>query len=229
MTDILQNTMPGSAHDASLRRDIVSARRGVCFLSNFDHRHADSVASWITSDLELTWLAPGTPPPLTAEKVIAWGNRGGHRFLFWNEPPAGPIGYAELNEMPEAPRQMWIGHFLLDPGLRGLGYGTRFVRALLSRAFKHLGATSVLLVVFPENEAAIRCYLRSGMTLTGQEQKYFKSTRREHVFDRMAIERRRFDQLVSEGALPAEPGLYIPHLTARRPGPPVDGRIISRA
>ena len=68
---------------------------------------------------------------------------------------------------------------------------------------------------------AIRCYQRSGMTITGQERKYFKRTRREHVFNRMAIERRRFDQLVSEGALPAEPALYVPHLAARRPGPPV--------
>ena len=95
--------------------------------------------------------------------------------------------------MPNKAHQMWIGHFVLAPEFRGQGYGLRFVQALLRRAFFVFDANVVLLVVFPENKSAIRCYEKSGMIMTCQERKYFRSTRREHLFFRMEIKRSQFE------------------------------------
>lgn len=174
-------------------------------LSPFSPQYASLVASWIRTDTELLWLAPGTLPPLTADKVLAWGRERRERFLLWNGRDDAPIAYAELNDMPHARFQMWIGHFLLSPEHRGRAWGVRFAQALLTRAFRDHGATDVLLVVFPENIRAIHCYERAGMIELGQETKFFKSTGRAHLFTRMGISRSRYRRLVAAGKLPADP------------------------
>ena len=59
--------------------------------------------------------------------------------------------------------------------------------ALAERAFSHHAATEVLLVVFPDNLSAVRCYERAGMSVQGQERKIFPATGKEHLFLRMGI------------------------------------------
>jgi RimJ/RimL family protein N-acetyltransferase len=178
--------------------------RTACYLTAFDHRLAPIVASWIQTGEELTWLAPGTRPPLTSAKVDAWGDASDHQFLLWTTDCVEPIGYGELNHMPERPEQMWLGHFVVDPAQRGRSHGTRFAGMLLARAFLDYSATDVLLVVFPDNKTAIRCYERVGMAPLGNERKYFRATRQEHLFLRMGITRSRFEALAAAGQLPAE-------------------------
>ncbi len=176
-----------------------------CHLSPFAAPFAPLVAAWIRSPQELTWLAPGTPPPLTAEKVAAWGQERHNRFLFWTAGADDPAGYAELNEVPGQPAQRWIGHFVIDPGRRGQSLGVRFAQALLARAFVEYAAKEVVLVVFPDNRRAINCYERAGMQLVGQERKYFKTTGAEYLFLRMALSRRRFERLAADGRLDGRP------------------------
>lgn len=176
-----------------------------CRLSLFAAPNAATIAAWIRSPRELIWLAPGTPPPVTAEKVAAWGKQRSNRYLFCTADAPRPAGYAELNEIPGQPTQWWIGHFIIDPDRRGRSLGARFAQALLARAFVELGAKEVVLVVFPDNKRAINCYQRSGMQLVGQERKYFKSTGAEHLFLRMAISRGRFHRLADAGRLEGRP------------------------
>ncbi len=166
--------------------------RGESRLMRFNDRYAGLVASWVGSDRELTWLAPSIVPPLTAAKVCAWGEAGGERLLFWGSGSDEPVGYGELHRMPRSLDQWWIGHVIVDPGRRGVGLGRGFVRHLLARAFGALAAREVLLLVFPENRAAIRCYERSGFLITGMERRYFKGPGLGHWFLRMVVTRSRF-------------------------------------
>ncbi len=205
-----------------------ASSEGDC-LSAFDNLYAARLASWVRSDSELIWLAPGTVPPLSATKVVGWGRRAEHRLLFWNEAGVDPIGYAELNRMPVDPDQVWIGHCILDPAVRGRGFGERFVHALLSRAFGALGVQAVVLVVFPDNVAAIRCYRKNGMIITGREEKHFKTTRRRHEFLRMAIDRNHFERLLTAGHWAQEPARYVDSLADARRGMARRCRIVSSA
>ena len=124
---------------------------------------------------------------------------------------------------------MWIGHCILDPAVRGRGFGERFVHALLSRAFGALGVQAVVLVVFPDNVAAIRCYRKNGMIITGREEKHFKTTRRRHEFLRMAIDRSHFERLLTAGHWVREPAHYIESLADARRGMARRCRIVSSA
>lgn len=192
---------------------------GAC-LSLFDPTYAPLIVSWVRSQQELTWLAPGTAPPLTPEKVIAWGKTGDRRLLFWRGGLAKPIAYAELNNMPDRANQMWIGHFLVDPAHRGRRNGTRFAQALLGHAFQRLGTREVLLVVFPGNVSAVRCYHQLGMSPLGYERKQFEATGREHVFLRMGINVATYRELVAIGQLPG----VVPPLQSSSPPAPAPPR-----
>jgi len=182
------------------------------FLSDFHPRFARLVASWIRSDRELLWLAPGTAPPISERKVLDWGLERRRRHLLWLEGDAAPAAYAELNEMPNRTDQFWIGHFIVDPARRAAGLGTILAQALITRGFVELGASDVLLVVFPENAGAIRCYERAGMVVLGKERKHFETTGHEHAFLRMGIHRTRFRRLASAGRLPTRPLAYVEHV-----------------
>lgn len=130
---------------------------------------AAEVASWVRSDLELRWLAPRTSPPLTAEKVIEWVRPEGSAHLMVTPDAGEPIGYGELNPMAKRPGDMWVGHLLIRPDLRGRGLGTALTRELSRLAFERYGAERVSLVVFPENHSAIECYHRAGFRRAGVE------------------------------------------------------------
>lgn len=186
------------------------------FLTKFDKLYAPLVTSWVRSEGELTMLAPGTPPPLSPHKVNSWGGHASHRFLFWGDASADPIGYAELNKMPRQPHRIWIGHFLVSPQFRGRKIGQRFCQGLLARTFNDLAASEALLIVFPDNAAAIRCYESCGLTIESQEKKYFKHSRKEHVFLRMVIHRRRYGLLLESEGLPSDSAPFVDEIALAR-------------
>lgn len=185
-------------------------------ITRFDALYAPLLAAWVRTEQDLTWLAPGTQGPLTAAKIAAWGTERPCRYLYWRHGCDIPSAYAELNPMPTIPDQLWVGHFLVDPVCRGKGIGQRFMARLLELAFLHHGCNGVLLVVFPDNPAAIRCYEQCGMMRIGNESRYFESTRTKHNFIRMAIDRPMFDECVRQGRMRPTP----PIVEARaRPAP----------
>ena len=173
-------------------------------LTSFDLLYAPLVSSWIRSDQELEWLAPGTPPPLTAHKVAAWGESDSNRFLYWRAGDDSPGAYGELNRMPDRSNKMWIGHVIVAPERRGRSYGAEITAALVNRAFVVHRVEAALLVVFPENEGAVRCYRRIGMVAMGRERKHFKTTQRVHTFLRMGMDDGRFRAMVARGVLSAQ-------------------------
>ena len=53
---------------------------------------------------------------------------------------------------------------ILDPALRGKGFGREMVSLAAQYGFEETGAEAVKLVVFSANEAAKHCYLSAGFT-----------------------------------------------------------------
>jgi len=138
-------------------------------LTPFAAHFAPTIASWVSDDLSMLWLAPRTPPPLTPAKVLDWHGAGKTALLAQVLGEAGPCGYAEINQVRSRPYELWLGHIIVAPQRRGRGIGSRFVDLLLDKAFEAFGAQTVSLVVFPENVAAVRCYQGCGFTVTRDE------------------------------------------------------------
>lgn len=164
-------------------------------LVRFSPTHAPHIAGWVATDQELHWLAPGTPPPLTAEKVIAWKRPNGTALVAVERVGTAPIGYAELNPMKgDANRQaglhehLWIGHVVVAPQLRGGGIGQAFVHSLLAYAFGTLAADRITLVVFPENRSAIQCYQSVGFSIVQEERHRFGKSSTRHKLLRLSLD-----------------------------------------
>ncbi len=138
-------------------------------LEPFDPRQAASIAGWVETDRDLRWLAPSTPPPLTDAKVIGWQTSGRDTFVLTRDGNPESLGYGELNPMRREVNHFWLGHVIIRPDQRGQGVGRALVQALVDHAFRQLHAKEVSLIVFPDNLAAVQCYVRSGFTVVGEE------------------------------------------------------------
>ena len=158
-------------------------------LTRFRVWHAPIVARWVKSEQQLLWLAPSTPPPLTAEKIVAWTRPGGEAFVLAMGRDHAVVGYGELNPMRGGRGHLWLGHVIVRPDLRGRGVGTLLSRALLSEAFERHGAERVSLIVFPDNLAALRCYRRAGFITAGEEYHQFGDAGCTHKLLRLEIAR----------------------------------------
>jgi RimJ/RimL family protein N-acetyltransferase len=158
-------------------------------LRPFDPLYASAVASWVRGEAELLWLAPGTAWPLTAAKVVGWTRPTDRPVLLFEGAQCLPCGYAELNPLRDLKTQLWIGHLVIDPTRRGGGLGQRFTRMLLAEAFAAPWVERAVMIVFPDNEAALRCYEACGFRVTRREQHRFPPHRRHHSLLRMEITR----------------------------------------
>lgn len=195
-------TRPGGApRDARLHARPPAALS----LRLFEPPDATTVLGWVRSVDELILVSPETRPPLTARKIVAWGGQGRRQFMIEvtapprhaDAPPTtalAPLGYAELNDMPQQPGIVWIGHLVLDPARRGRGLGTRAVRQLLEHAFNDCEAREVVLVVLPHNQPAIRAYRAAGLTHQGEEWKRQPHWQQPYRVVRMGIDRRSFQR-----------------------------------
>jgi len=172
----------------------VRVRNGPYFLSSFDKLMAPVIVSWVPDAQALFWLAPNTPSPLTASKVVGWAGPNVSPLLFCRDDFAKPLGYLELNLMPHQKRSFWLGHCIIDPDHRGSGLGQLMVDMMLVDAFGNRHARDVHLIVFPENKAATRCYRRAGFLDAGEQLKHFTTTGRHHTMLRMIVDRRRYEE-----------------------------------
>ncbi|MCG3127268.1 MAG: hypothetical protein CHACPFDD_02126 [Phycisphaerae bacterium] len=158
-------------------------------LRAFRRDDASRVGSWVRSARELFWLAPRTPPPLTEQVIVGWG-RDDHRQFCLAGSNGGPaVAYGEVNLLAATARQYWLGHIVVDPQYRGHRLGVELTRRLLRQAFHRFGAQRVVLVVFPDNQPAVRCYAAAGLQPVRYEQQYFAENRRREWLLRMEIAR----------------------------------------
>jgi len=171
---------------------MILARNGAYFITPFDKLTAPLIATWVCDDRELLWLAPKTHPPITAQKIIAWTDTRGNPLLFYRDGEPNPVGYAELNPMPQQKKHLWMGHFIIQPESRGTGLGRIFVDLMLEYAFENLKVSRISLVVFPDNLAAIGCYRSTGFVDSGRQLKYFYPTGQQYSLVLMTIDRKEF-------------------------------------
>lgn len=158
-------------------------------LTPFQSWHAPTIARWVQTPQQLRWLAPGTSPPLTAEKIMGWHKSGGTAFVLVKGGEGPPWGYGEINPMPGGGGHVWLGHVIVRPDQRGRGLGSYLLRALLAEAFERQNATRVALIVFPDNLAALRCYRRAGFNLSGEEHHQFGNAGPTHRLLRLEVTR----------------------------------------
>jgi ribosomal protein S18 acetylase RimI-like enzyme len=129
-------------------------------LRPFEGSYTALVASWARSAQEVALLSGREDFPFPPELVDSWRKVAEdiQSYLFFDG--VDPVGYGEL-WLDDEEDEVELARIIVAPALRGKGIGADFVRALLGQALA-AGLADVFLRVRPENEAAIKTYLRVG-------------------------------------------------------------------
>jgi RimJ/RimL family protein N-acetyltransferase len=129
-------------------------------------------------DFDLQLTTDGDAPPLSDRQVHDfWAQRivdpAPNMRYFAIEPLNGNLGAGQfagmcnLHDIDMRNRHAELGVWLAAAAIRGQGYGTDAIRALLPYAFEVVRLEKVCLTVCDFNEAGLRCYERIGFRYEG--------------------------------------------------------------
>jgi RimJ/RimL family protein N-acetyltransferase len=149
-------------------------------LVSFTETDIDRLISWVTSEEILRyWTASSFGYPLTREHLqghIRGSAARGDRLIFKVVDPENgqAFGHVELGALDFVNRSTRIGRVLIDPTVKGKGYGVRLMQAAMAKAFDEMEMHRVDLWVFDFNARAIACYERAGFRHEGKCRDFFR-------------------------------------------------------
>jgi ribosomal protein S18 acetylase RimI-like enzyme len=129
-------------------------------LKPFEDSQTALVSSWASTAQEVALLSGRDEFPFPAELVDSWRKVADDIRAYLYFDGQTPVGYGEL-WLDDEEDEVELARIIIAPELRGKGIGTEFVRALLQHALA-AGYAEVFLRVRPDNEPAIKTYLRVG-------------------------------------------------------------------
>jgi [ribosomal protein S18]-alanine N-acetyltransferase len=129
-------------------------------LRAFEDSYAPVVAGWASTAEEVGLLSGREAYPFPADLVGSWRKVADDIKSYLCFDGEMPVGYGEL-WLDDEEDEVELARIIVAPELRGKGIGTEFVRALLQPALA-AEYSAVFLRVRPDNERAIKTYLRVG-------------------------------------------------------------------
>ncbi len=133
---------------------------------------AESVVSWITDEFSFRqWSADRYGPyPITPDDMNRYYDRERNNDGIWAMSAfddAGVVGHLMMRFLDAERRRLRFGFVIVDPRIRGRGYGKAMISGALAFAFETVGVESVSIVVFENNPAAKKCYESCGFRKVG--------------------------------------------------------------
>ena len=136
------------------------------YIKSKDFKH---LAGWIDNERDhALWCANNFPYPMTAEAFHSFLDKTMEEWAvsaFTATDDSGKmIGFFRYSINTQS-NEGFLASVIMDPDLRGKGYGREMIRLALRYAFDLTGANLVQLNVFAENQNAKRCYESLGFAL----------------------------------------------------------------
>ena len=144
------------------------------FFRDFQPEDADIVASWVKDEKAMyQWSAFWISEyPFTGEKlneVLDLMREQTKLFpLLFCEDDGTPRGFLFLRYLDEAEKKARFGFIIVDPEIRGKGYGKRMLLQAERYAIQDLDASEISLGVFENNPQAYYAYRAAGFRETGE-------------------------------------------------------------
>jgi len=130
----------------------------------FTKQYGATVRSWIDSEDTLYDVCRGKDFPPQQDIVDTWQRKEVSSYLLVKG--GKPVAYAELWNRPNE-LAVEIAHLIVDPALRGNGFGTRMINLLYEQASAKADVAKVIINMYNENPAALGCFLKANFDLTG--------------------------------------------------------------
>lgn len=152
-------------------------------LEYFTPADFQQLITWVKDDhLLMNWSGSMFNFPLTADK-LAWYIEDTNNlpesdaFIYKavDTRTGTVVGHISLGGLSRKNRSARISRVLVgDVAARGQGIGQAMVTGVLKIGFEQLGLHRIELGVYSFNEAAIRCYQKSGLTIEGTSRDILK-------------------------------------------------------
>ncbi len=130
-------------------------------------KNAKKIVNWNeggSQDFLMQWAGRAFVHPITVEQVVADMKVCNTVFeIIYEEEMIGTIAFINVDEKTGS---AYIGHFLLNPELKGQGHGTTILQEFIIYCFGILKLKELTLKVFDNNKGALRCYEKKGFKET---------------------------------------------------------------
>ena len=130
-------------------------------------KNAKKIVNWNeggSQDFLMQWAGRAFVHPITVEQVVADMKVCNTVFeIIYEEEMIGTIAFINVDEKVGS---AYIGHFLLNPELKGKGHGTAILQEFIIYCFGILKLKELTLKVFDYNKGALRCYEKNGFAET---------------------------------------------------------------
>ena len=124
--------------------------------------YASIVRLWIESEETYSDISRGKEFPPPDEIVDSWQRDGVTSYLLFSN--SRPVAYGELWART-IDMAVEIAHVVVEPVMRGKGYGNKMLDLLYRRAAARTDVGKVVINVLNENEIALACALTCGFEL----------------------------------------------------------------
>ena len=146
-------------------------------LRPYQLRDGEKIVTWCADEQAFYKWSAGIlgPYPLTPARfnqAMAARDHGSHYFPFVAEDDSGLVGFFILRRPGEDPEELRFGFVIVDPAIRGKGYGKKMLTLGIRYAFDLYRARKVGLGVFSNNPGAYHCYRAVGFTENGSVEAY---------------------------------------------------------
>ncbi|MBQ7668317.1 MAG: GNAT family N-acetyltransferase [Clostridia bacterium] len=130
---------------------------------------AEEILSWVRDEREFRlWSSSKYPayPIFPEEMSNSYLEKKVNFYPLVLEDEGKIIGHLTLEKIEGIVK---LGFVIIDSNMRGKGLGKKLVKGAVTYAKEELGAKSVILRVFMNNERALNCYKSAGFNVTGVE------------------------------------------------------------
>lgn len=109
--------------------------------------------------------------PLTGDQLIETINGSEYQpFRFIDKVET--VGHCQFARLDREKGEVTLGRLLINPALRGKGYGSRMIQEMISYGKSVFGVSRFKLVVFDFNKSAIKCYEKVGFRFLSSEDRF---------------------------------------------------------
>ena len=154
----------------------------------------EKMTDWLAQERQFAmWSAGNFKYPLTKEQLVCHAQKLETDNSAWSmaalDEKGTLVGHVMIKKADYEKNSVHLGHIVVDPSKRGMGYGKEMVTKAVQYAFAVLGVQRVTLNVIEANTSAYACYTSIGFKEEARTEKAYQYQDEDWTVCLMALQK----------------------------------------